>query len=241
MIKVIVIDDQPLEGKMIDYVLSRDCPWADYAGQAYNTRSGVELARKTNPDIVFLDITMPGQSGIDIIRELRELCPETRIVMLTAHDDFNYIRDSMRAGANDYLLKPTRPRDVLEAVERWARRSEAQAEDPVDAAKRYVENNLDKAITLCDVAEKLYLSPTYFSRLFKLRTDSTFSAWLARRRVVRAQRYLEETNLAIAEIAARVGYREANSFTRLFRQLVGQSPTEYRKAQREKGDAERTP
>lgn len=230
MIKVIVIDDQPLEGKMIEFTLSRSCPYAEYGGQAFNARDGVVLAEREQPDIVFLDITMPGADGISVIGDIRRACAKVRIVMLTAHDDFDYIRRAMRAGANDYLLKPTRPRDVTEAVERWADLPGKREEDPIALAKSYVEDHLDQNITLAVVAEKLYLSPTYFSRLFKQRTNYTFSAWLAERRILRAQRYLDETNLSIADIATQVGYQEANSFTRLFKQTTGISPTEYRKA-----------
>ena len=232
MIKVIVVDDQPLEGKMIDFVLSRDCPAAAYAGQAYNAEEAISLARETRPDVIFLDITMPGKDGIRVIQDLKAIVPECRIVMLTAHDDFNHIRDSMRAGANDYLLKPTRPRDVVEAFERWSRQDGETENDPVEAAKQYAERHLESSITLSEMSEKLYLSPSYFSRLFKQRTGMTFSAWLAQRRIVRAQRYLTETSFSIAEIAAKVGYQEANSFTRLFRGAVGMTPTEYRKAHR---------
>ena len=232
MIKVIVIDDQPLEGKMVGYILERSCAYAEYAGQAFTARDGLALAEKTQPDIAFLDISMPGGDGIGIIGELRKSCPEMRIVMLTAHDDFEFIRRAMRAGANDYLLKPTRPKDVLEAVERWSNLPGVREEDPIVLAKRYVEENLARSITLADVAENLYLSPTYFSRLFKQRTGLTFSAWLAQRRILRAQRYLDETNLPVADIATQVGYQEANSFTRLFKQSTGLSPTEYRKTKR---------
>ncbi len=232
MIKVIVIDDQPLEGKMIGYLLQRSCTYAEYAGQAFNARDGVALAEQKQPDIVFLDITMPGLDGIEAIAQLRRVCPELRIVMLTAHDDFDYVRRAMRAGANDYLLKPTRPKDVLEAIERWSNLPGGREEDPVLAAKNYVERHLDQNISLSTVAETLYLSPSYFSRLFKQRTGCTFSAWLAQRRILRAQRYLDETNLSIADIATQVGYREANSFTRLFKQSTGLSPSEYRKSHR---------
>lgn len=230
MIKVIVIDDQPLEGKMIGFTLTRSCPYAEYGGQAFNARDGIVLAEHEQPDIVFLDITMPGADGISVIGDIRRACAKARIVMLTAHDDFDYIRRAMRAGANDYLLKPTRPKDVTEAVERWADLPGKREEDPIAMAKNYVEDHLDQNITLAVVAEKLYLSPTYFSRLFKQRTNHTFSAWLAERRILRAQRYLDETNLSIADIATQVGYQEANSFTRLFKQITGISPTEYRKA-----------
>lgn len=234
MIKVIVIDDQPLEGKMIAYILEKEAGVARFAGQAYSAREGVALARQQQPDIAFLDITMPGQDGTDAIRDLRQACPELRIVMLTAHDDFDHVRRAMREGANDYLLKPTRPKDVLEAIRRWSDLPDAGQEDPVAQAKRYVEDNLQKSITLAEVAERLYLSPTYFSRLFKQRSGCTFSTWLAQRRIQRAQRYLDETNLAVADIATRVGYQEANSFTRLFKQATGLSPTEYRKSHRDK-------
>lgn len=229
MVKVLVIDDQALEGKMISFVLSRDCPCAAYVGQAFNAPSGIALTKEKQPDIVFLDITMPGMDGIDAIAALRQAQPQLRIVMLTAHDDFEYIQRAMRAGANDYLLKPTRPRDIQEAVERWSARPASPGEDPVTSAKAYIEAHLEESLTLTDVANSLYLSPAYFSRLFRTRTGMTFSAWLAERRIARAQRYLEETNLPVAVISSKVGYQEANSFTRLFRSATGLSPTEYRK------------
>lgn len=228
MISVIVIDDQPLEGKMVAYTLERSCPYATYEGQAYNAREGVALAERKQPDVIFLDITMPGTDGITAIADLRRVSPRSAIVMLTAYDDFEYVRAAMRAGANDYLLKPTRPKDVVDAVDRWSGKR-GSAEDPIEAAKRYVEEHLDQSITLADMAGRLFLSPAYFSRLFKVRTGSTFSSWVAQRRVAMGMRYLEETDMSIADISARVGYQEANSFTRLFKQAVGLSPTEYRK------------
>ena len=230
MVKVLVIDDQALEGKMISFVLSRDCPCAVYVGQAFNAVSGIAQTKEKQPDIVFLDITMPGLDGIDAIAALRQAQPKLRIVMLTAHDDFEYIQRAMRAGANDYLLKPTRPRDIQEAVERWSASSASEHEDPVTAAKAFIEAHLEESLTLTDVASSLYLSPAYFSRLFRTRTGLTFSAWLAERRIARARRYLEETNLPVAVISSKVGYQEANTFTRLFRSATGLSPTEYRRS-----------
>lgn len=228
MVKVLVIDDQALEGRMISFVLERSCPQAAYMGQAFNAASGIALTREKQPDIVFLDITMPGMDGIEAIASLRQEQPQLRIVMLTAHDDFEHIQRAMRAGANDYLLKPTRPRDIQEAVERWSVRAEAP-EDPIAAARSFIEAHLGESLTLTDVANSLYLSPAYFSRLFRTRTGMTFSAYLAERRIERARRYLEETNLPVAVISSRVGYQEANSFTRLFRSATGLSPTEWRK------------
>ena len=229
MINVIVIDDEPLEGKMVGYILEKNCPYAAYGGQAFNAMEGIALAEKKQPDVIFLDVTMPGMDGISAIEKIKRVSPKSCIVMLTAYDDFEYVRGAMRAGANDYLLKPTRPKDIMGAVDRWGKKS-VELADPIAAAKQYVEEHLEQNITLSEMAGQLFLSPAYFSRLFKARTGSTFSAWVAQRRISQGMRYLEETDMSIADISSRVGYQEANSFTRLFKQAVGQSPTEYRKA-----------
>lgn len=116
--RVLVIDDQPLEGEMISFVLSQHCRDIEYVGQAINAASGIALAKKTCADIVFLDIKMPGMDGITAINHLCGVSPDINIIMLTAFNDFEYIRSAMRAGARDYLLKPVRPDDILDALER---------------------------------------------------------------------------------------------------------------------------
>lgn len=115
---ILVIDDQPLAGEMIAFVLSRHRPDLRYIGQAINAQSGIDLARQAGVDIVFLDIKMPGMDGIEAIGHLCAACPQTQIIMLTAFDDFEFIRSAMRAGARDYLLKPVRPEEILEAIKR---------------------------------------------------------------------------------------------------------------------------
>ena len=228
MTKVIVIDDQPLEGKMIEYILHRDCPFAKYGGQAFTAAAGVRLAEQQHPDIIFLDITMPEGSGISVIENLKQVSPHAAVVMLTAHDNFEYIQGAMRAGANDYLLKPTRPSDVSQAVYRWSDKKDNSK--PIDAAKRYVEQHLGENISLSSVAEILYLSPAYFSRLFHRQAGCSFSEWLTQRRMDRARNLLRDTTMSVSEIAASIGFKEPNSFTRLFKKSEGVSPTEYRRA-----------
>lgn len=234
MVQVLVIDDQPLEGRMISFVLERECPYAKYMGQAYNAVEGIEMAQKSSPDIVFLDISMPGMDGIEAIAHLRLIRQDMHIVILTAHDGFEYIQRAIRAGANDYLLKPTRPQDIHEAVDRWSGGEGRIPDDFITTATKFMEAHMEESITLTDVAESMYLSPAHFSRLFCSRTNTTFRAFLNERRLIRARHLLENTDLSVADIAARVGYREANSFTRLFRNAAGMSPSQYRKEHKKK-------
>lgn len=107
---VLVVDDQPLEGEMIALVLKRDRPDAVYVGQALDAADGIRMASLLNPGLIFLDIKMPGMNGLTAISHLHRASPGVHIVMLTAFDDFEFLRTAARAGARDYLLKPVRPR-----------------------------------------------------------------------------------------------------------------------------------
>lgn len=115
---VLVVDDQPLEGEMIALVLKRDRPDAVYVGQALDAADGIRMASLLNPGLIFLDIKMPGMNGLTAISHLHRASPGVHIVMLTAFDDFEFLRTALRAGARDYLLKPVRPADILSALDR---------------------------------------------------------------------------------------------------------------------------
>lgn len=114
---VLVIDDQPLEGEMISLVLSNNRPDIHYIGQALNASAGIRMAAEHHPDLVFLDIRMPGIDGLSAIPQLKQACPTLQIVILSAFDDFEYLRGALRGGARDYLLKPVRPSDILSALD----------------------------------------------------------------------------------------------------------------------------
>ena len=114
---VLVIDDQPLEGEMVAYVLRKNRPDVVYAGQALNADEGIQMTTLHQPDLIFLDIKMPGMDGLTAIGHLRGACSHSQIVILSAFDDFTYLRGALRAGARDYLLKPVRPNDILAALD----------------------------------------------------------------------------------------------------------------------------
>jgi DNA-binding NarL/FixJ family response regulator len=83
------------------------CPSAEYALQRL---PGLE------PDVVLMDIQLPGMSGIECILKLKQLCPQAQIMMLTVFEDHDRIYQSLKAGASGYLLKQTPPAELLEAI-----------------------------------------------------------------------------------------------------------------------------
>ncbi len=68
------------------------------------------------PDVVIMDINLPGQSGIDCVRQLRDRCTGTQFLMYTVHDDDQRVFEALKAGANGYILKSAKPDEILDAV-----------------------------------------------------------------------------------------------------------------------------
>jgi len=85
-------------------------------GEAADGKAAVELAGRLKPDIVVVDISMPGMSGLIATRTLKRQHPDLKIVALTRHDDQTYLEELLRAGASAYVLKQSAPADFLRAI-----------------------------------------------------------------------------------------------------------------------------
>ncbi len=103
-IHVLVADDHPVVRQGIITMLST---YGDVhiLGEAFDTASTMELLNNTNPDILILDMKMPGQSGLSMIKSIKQLHPDVKIVVLTIYDDEDYINGAIAAGVEAYLLK----------------------------------------------------------------------------------------------------------------------------------------
>lgn len=121
MVKVLVVDDEPLEREAISYILGHERPEVKVVGEAGSGRVALELTRKLRPDIVFMDIQMPGVSGLEATQALKELAPEMKVVVLTAYDEFDFAQRALKLGASDYLLKPARPAEILRVTDAMCR------------------------------------------------------------------------------------------------------------------------
>ena len=88
--------------------------------------------------------------------------------------------------------------------------------------------NYNKKILLNELADRLYLNPSYFSQLFKKKTGMTYQSYLTEYRIERAKKLLEETDLRIYEICELVGYTDSKHFNQLFERSVEMTPGEYR-------------
>lgn len=105
MIRAVVVDDEKLVRKGIISLID----WASFGivmvGEAADGRSALELLERVEVDLLFTDITMPGMSGFDLIKQVRQRFPRIRSVVLTCHHEFDFVQEALRLGSIDYIVK----------------------------------------------------------------------------------------------------------------------------------------
>ena len=114
-LRVLVVDDDDLMRAGLTAVLS-SAETIDVVGEAADGRSAVERAIALRPDVVLMDVRMPGLDGIAATRELLAVSPDVKVVVLTTFEQDDYVFGALSAGASGFLLKRTRPEELITAI-----------------------------------------------------------------------------------------------------------------------------
>ncbi|MCA2991263.1 response regulator transcription factor [Gemmatimonas sp.] len=114
-IRVLIADDHALVREGLRYVLDAD-PLIEVVAEASNGRVAVELALEHRPDVVVLDITMPEETGLKAAARVRELLPAAKVLLLSMHDQGEYVREGVRIGTHGYLLKDSAGEELRAAI-----------------------------------------------------------------------------------------------------------------------------
>lgn len=115
VIRVLVVDDHSVVREGLRHVLA-GAPGFEVVGEAATAVEAVGLAERHTPDVIVLDISMPGGSGLGVVEQLRRQFPAVRILMLSIHDQREYVVESVRAGAHGYLRKDSTPAELRAAI-----------------------------------------------------------------------------------------------------------------------------
>jgi YesN/AraC family two-component response regulator len=257
MIRLLIADDEMLERMVLNKTLVQNLGDRCQILQAENGRQALELYEKEKPQILILDIEMPGITGIEAAQKIREKDKNCCIIFLTAFDDFSYAKKAISVHALEYLLKPFDEQEMMLVVEEAIRQAEqiAGAESDVDDTapeneepdqegntdvddpkmtkvteeiSRYIRENYVRDISMQDAARYMNYSEAYFSKLFKHCFGKNFTAYLTGYRVEMAKKLLAQADINIKEVGFAVGYQDSGYFTKVFKRITGKNPTEYR-------------
>ena len=239
-IKLLIADDEDTIRNGIAKYIQLHTDRFDKIYLAANGQEAIDIIFRDKPDIMFLDVQMPLLDGIEVMQEAKraDILPYTMI--LSAYDEFKYCQQALRLGAKEYLLKPVRSSDILQMVNQAADElfgtQEAIVTEPaeeknrlVELAREYIEEHYYENLMQVDVAQRVGISAGYLSTLFQKQLSVGFVDYLNEIRIEHACTYLRQSYLKTYEIAYKVGFKDEKYFSKVFKKIKGQSPSEYRK------------
>jgi len=115
MFKVLIVDDERIEREGLHAILRKGFPDLEIE-EAPNGKTALERVGSFRPDVILMDIKMPGMNGLETVERIAADHPDIRYIMVTAFDTFEYARQAIKLGVKDYLLKPSKAREIVETV-----------------------------------------------------------------------------------------------------------------------------
>ena len=191
---------------------------------------------------------MPGLNGLEAAEIIRSKHPGHVIIFLTAFDEFDYAKKAIAVKALDYLLKPVDEKELILVLEEALRQVENESKENASENKNfdntefsdmkmsairtrisdYLESRYMDDISLSDIAGELKYSDAYFSKVFKKCFNKGFIVYLTELRIEKSKILLEDIFVNIKDISAKVGFRDSNYYTKVFKRMEGLTPSEYR-------------
>lgn len=228
MIKVVIADDEKAVSKIIQHFIEREKLPLQVEGIALDGESALQMIRKKEPDLVFLDIKMPLMDGFEVMEALEALRMDVKIVVITAYESFEYAQRALRMGARDIILKPIEYEQFTQALLRsvgW----NFTGNDLVNQVLEYIHTHFSDKIELQLLSEQFHVTASYLSKQFKRYVDTNLISYVNKIRIEHAVEMLKNGSYNIQEVAKQAGYENVNYFYKKFKEQTGHMPSDYLK------------
>ena len=117
MYSVLIVDDEQPVIESISFMLQKYRPELEIAGTGMSGREAIEIAEATKPDIILIDVKMPGIDGLEALREIKRRSPNVLPILTTAYERFDIAQTAFELGVKDYILKPFSREKLIDAVD----------------------------------------------------------------------------------------------------------------------------
>ncbi|MGQ3481427.1 response regulator transcription factor [Paenibacillus sp. TY11] len=258
MTKLLIADDEKNIRMGLQAMIEREFSGLYEYVLVKDGREAWQHVKQFLPELVITDIRMPVMDGTMLMQHIRELEPGRRplVIILSGYDEFQYAREAIRCGAREYLLKPIVREELFGVLavlneelkqrnylindsvvsvekDRLAGRIDgasaiADRSGSMTRAIQYIHAHYSEDLNMAVVSNSVSLNYTYFSQAFKSYTGLSFVQYVKRLRIAEAKRLLECQGGKIYEIAATVGFDNAKHFNKVFRELEGMTPQQFR-------------
>jgi len=250
--------------------IKRGVDWEQYGiGEvyvAYDAQGGKDIIQENEIDILLCDIEMPGENGLSLLRWIREQEYETECIFLTCHANFQYAKEAIGLGCQDYILIPAKYEDIGLAVFKVVKRIEdkkkdarymeygkyylkektskkeekAAPEEVIEEIKTFIMEHIgDADLTVNSIAENFYFHPVYLNRIFKQKQGMPVSQYILNERMQMAASLLTMDGISKTEVAERVGYSYYANFHNMFKKYYGCTPFQYQEDHRAQKDEDK--
>ena len=182
MYRILLADDEGIVINSLSMIIEKNYEGQFEIESAKSGRMAIEVAERFRPDIIFMDIQMPGINGIDAMKEIRSLLPAVIFIVLTAYDKFDYAKEAINLGVIDYLNKPYNQKSIVASIDRAVveldarrekRRQDLQTKEKLETVIPIIENGFISSILFQEPFEE---DIENYKNLLSLDVDSGYMA-----------------------------------------------------------------
>jgi len=242
MYNIIICDDESIIRNGLKHMIDTADEKIIVAGTASNGFEACQLIKEIKPEVVLMDINMPGLSGLEVIREVSSSTPFTKFIIISGYDEFQYAQQAIQLKAYDYLLKPIDKKNLFVVIENacnccvkekkaFADYSLTKNSSIADEAVNFIyKNYFNCELSLNNISKQLHISESYLTRIIKKKTNASFSELLTKIRMEAAiSLILSDMAISSLTISEKTGYKSQHYFCKVFKAYTGMTPTEYKK------------
>ncbi len=242
--RILIAEDEQRARRGLKNVITSISDDYKVVAEASDGRQALEMIQIIKPDVVFTDLKMPYMGGIELIRAAKATGITAKYVIVSAYEEFEFARQAISLGVEDYLVKPITIDEVKELMERLEAESVSKrdystetnclkqqypnAHPLVRKALNFIERGYATKVNQKELAENLGISQEYFCYLFNKDIGETFSRFLKKYRIETAKRLLL-AGASKEEIPYNVGFSDPKYFNKVFRETTGKSVSEFLK------------